>query len=737
MGASASSRVQLVIEGLDFLSNPLGKAKGSLIEFKDAFKKTAAEIREADLKLKRMERIGRLSKSLEADEKALDKVTKQLKEFELAIDSSTEGTGKMSEALISLRREKERLAADIKKSKKLLSEETQTLKDQGVAVDHLGDEYKKYSGKKESLVVKDKADRERFAAADAKRRDFNARKGQLQDGMGNAAALSAAAVGSIFLLKKPVNEAMALQAGVNEVMSKGLFFESETMTPEQKKAIRENLSNQALRMGAQLPGFNALDVVKLQNTAITGGSKFADITDSFIESILQYALIDKMDPEDAFNTLESIRKTRALYDPTYKDQSKLREISDVITFGTLKASMNTKDMASVFEEATGPGSMVNVSERDIVSFAAVLADKIALKGPKAATALKNMLTSLISQDNTTAKKLQEMGIKFGDSKGNFIGLTPALQKIHDATQNWGDMSRSALFTGIGDKEHIAAFSTLVKMSGTKEGREELNQVQLEFDREARDPNYKNKVRGSTGKVAAGLTQGLSPAMEELSGAFSGLNVVFGQTLLEDVEKLVRLLTSSMESLTLVVKENPMFAKAAFWSVATAGVALLGSAVVAATSAMAAFAGISAGTVAVVGVIGGTLSLAAAGWEDLINDIKRRWQEFETWINEDVMGFVSKVSDVFDFGEKEKLHPRAPIKNMSDQDYQQKFLERETARNREIFAGTAPRDVSYSAPVTVNVNGNANSEELASEIQKKQQDAFEKMQQRDFSTRLFD
>ncbi len=752
--AAGASRVSLFIEGIDQFSDPLRKAREELRAFTKYYDQAGTKLKEVNRNMGRIEKIGTLNKSLNESKTALQEVTEKYKLMELAARKGTISQQKSVDVLRDLQAQRDKLNSTIERSEKVIDKETSALKEQGFQLDKLEEHYEELKKSKEELSrikttesnkvghLREKEEAARFQKSleKDKQEQKDKRKSQGLEYFATAGALGLASKQAFSLAREPVAQAMDLETGITDVLSKGLFEErrkrtpeelaagKKDMTPEDLDKIRGDLRSQAMRLGSELPGYGAMDVVKLQQKAITQGMDISEVSDDFLKKILKFALIDKLDTGEAFDIVNSLRKS---YKMPLSDTGR---ISDLIAYTSIKSSASTDEIGKSFKEVQGLSAAVNVAPENMASFAAILADKGNLKGERAGTQLKNIMTALIVQDNETAKQLTEMGLKFTDDKGNLQDPVEIIGKIANKTEGWGDANLSKLLVGLGNEEAITAFSTLIRTYRDPKERGQLTQIQ--------DAAKSGKITGTVDDVVAGLTQGLSPAIEELTGNLENLKTAIGTPMLEPISEAIRKLNSGLETLTSWFAANPLAGKIAFWGLLGIGITLAAGAIgffIAALSAIAPVALGVAGTVmavtaevlAVIGVIFTVFKVF--GWI-----LGKAWDLAKGFFNF-LKPIVKAALGGYEVNKNLGVDANGrtftkPLPSLTDQQVMQRFKDSEKEKKKDLFGAG---EVNYNADITVNVNSDAKDPKaIGQAVRGETLGGFDQMQS-DSNRRLFD
>lgn len=759
--ATESARIRLLLEVVDSFTNPLRKAREQAKLFAEGYNDIQREIRQTGNQIRqdmaRIERVDGLKKRLTEDQNALKEVTEKLKLFERALDANKLTSKKSADALIGLRREQDRLTESIQKSEGAIQDETQALQAQGVSMDRLGDHIEELRKKEEALArqreaakvtvqqaraeaehqrilsekERDTAERQRARDKDERDRE-SAREKRVNKGqefLGMAAASYFSGLGILGASLSPIKEAMQVQAGVQEIFAKGLFEDRFQMTPLDQAFAKENLQRQALRLGSELPGFDSLDVLKLQKTAITQGRSYSNnpeknqITDEFLRSILNFSLVDKMEPDAAYNMLESLRKSYKLPD------SATGILADKLAYTSVKSGATTQELGDSFGRVQGLAANLKVPYETMLSFTRVISDFGNIRGREAGTQMLNMLTALVAPDNATAKELKQLGFSVKDEEtGQMKPLSQLMRELGDITKGWDDVRRAELFKGVGNQEGISTLMTAVDLAGTDEGMAELQKIERESAVESSVPGQ--GIKGTVQAIGDELKKGLVPALDELSASISNLKIAIGGPELGNFEKIVRVIGSAMDRVTAFFARNELAGQILIWGGLATAVGFFATAIGLVIGGLVLLwpiiqTGIVIGA-GIIAAITAIVTLFYKLWEgiNIVGDKLKEFWNTAVKFAEDIKKLFESIGDgsfwgsLFS-GNDATLTVRrdaqsAPISTLSDTDFQQRVREERIQREREVFqgAGGFNRQMEFNAQVTVNAQTNANPDEIA-------------------------
>jgi TP901 family phage tail tape measure protein len=538
----------------------------------------------------------------------------------------------------------------------------------------------------------------------------------------------------------PIRQAMAVQAGVQNIFAKGLFDQRPFMTPLDQEFAKENIASQAMRIGKEVPGFDTLDVLDLQTTAITQGRQYSNnpeknqITDQFLKSILNFALIDKMKPDEAFNVLESLRKSYDLPD------SATGILGDKLAYTSVKTGANTQEIGDSLSRVQGLGFNIKVPIDALLSLQGVLADFGNIKGRESGTQMLNIMTALLAPDNETAKELKLLGFSVKDEKtGGMKPMSEIFKDLGTITKGWDDTNQGRLFKGVGNQEGINSLMTFVRMAKTDEGMARLKLIENETALDEKDPTRKGGIKGTVEDIGGSLQQGLSPALDELRASISNLMVAMGMPNVKSFEDIVRKIGAGVDRLTAFFQANPLAGKAVIWGGLAIAVGLFAPAIglvivglillwplikagiVIGSMVVAAIYLIAYAFIKLWGVITSFGDLIKAQFNFIIALAKELGEIFENLFSGKFWSTLFGGEDTTitvrkDQGPQVTQGGGSNLKTLSDEEFKRYFFEDRAARDREARGGNLGRlDLPppvFSPIINVTAQTNADPEQIA-------------------------
>lgn len=162
----------------------------------------------------------------------------------------------------------------------------------------------------------------------------------------------------------------------------------------------------------------------------------------------------------------------------------MTRISDVMAYTADSAYMSLQDVGAAISEG---GSYFKTANNDlnVLSGSLTALGNNSIKGAKAGTHLRNIMTNLSAPTSRAAAALKEMNITTTDAAGNLLPLPKIIGQFNKAMAGMGEVEKSANIYAIFGRENIPAVTALLN----------TGQAALE--------NYAAAAANSAGTAAAG------------------------------------------------------------------------------------------------------------------------------------------------------------------------------------------------------------------------------------------
>lgn len=155
-------------------------------------------------------------------------------------------------------------------------------------------------------------------------------------------------------------------------------------------------------------------------------------------------------------------------------QKNLARVTDVMAKTTTSANVDMEQLFETFTEAGPVAIGLGASIETVAAMAGILGNA-GIKGSQAGTTLKNVFLKLAAATPEATKRLDQLGVKLKNEKGNFRDVTEILEDVNKGMSGLGDVERAAVLNDIFGKIPIAGVNVLLKTGadGIRKYREEL------------------------------------------------------------------------------------------------------------------------------------------------------------------------------------------------------------------------------------------------------------------------
>lgn len=313
--------------------------------------------------------------------------------------------------------------------------------------------------------------------------------------------------------------------------------------------------------------------------------------------------------------------------------SEAGKMADVFAAASMNANTNVSMMGHTFSYFGPVAGALGYSIQDAALATGILANA-SIKGERAGTQLRAIVSNLISPTNDAAKVMAEMGLEMTNADGTVKPFRQTLMELREKMGGLTKAQQSQYAESIAGKEAMAGLLTLVNAS--QEDWDKLTKAIDNSDGAAHrfSETSKNNLRGS---------------LKELQSAAEELAIELGNALLPDFTVLSKKVREATNWLSKFAKEHPRVVAGIMGMAAAFGALLVG------LGGIGMFAGgimqLGAILMPVFGWIGGALSgigaiasgpvlLAFAAVAGMIGFIAENWELFYSWI-EPGLGMISE------------------------------------------------------------------------------------------------
>ncbi len=287
------------------------------------------------------------------------------------------------------------------------------------------------------------------------------------------------------------------------------------------------LSTRARELGqdAALPGISARNAAEAMTELAKAGVSVNDIL-SASKGVLSLAKAGNMEVAEAATVAARALNAFSL------DGSKASQVADLLAAGANSSSADVHELALALSQAGSGASRMGLSLGDTIT-ALALFSNAGINSSDAGTSLKTMLVRLAAPTEKAAGTMEELGLKFFDAKGNFIGLEKAAGQLNTKLKKLTQEQREQAIATIFGSDASRAASILAKA-----GAEEFNKMSKAVNRQ-----------GAATDLAAAQNKGFKGALDGLKSTVETLATDLGVKLLPPLTALLRKLAEGITKLS--------------------------------------------------------------------------------------------------------------------------------------------------------------------------------------------
>ncbi|MFA5172589.1 MAG: phage tail tape measure protein [Sulfuriferula sp.] len=335
------------------------------------------------------------------------------------------------------------------------------------------------------------------------------------------------------------------------------------------------LSEKARQLGndVSLPGISAKDAAAAMTELGKAGVGVNDILGAS-KGVLSLAKAGQLEVADAATITARTMNAFALAG------DKATVVADALAAGANASTADVSDMAYALSQAGSSAARMGLSVGDTVT-ALGLFSNAGINGSDAGTSLKTALQRLAAPTDEAAGAMKDLGLKFFDAKGNFVGIRDAagqLQtKLGKLTQEQREQALATIFGS--DASRAAGVLAAQGAAGFDKMSEAVNR------------------QGAATDLAAAQNAGFKGALDNLKSTLETLGTDIGGKLLPPLTAFAGFLAENIKPILAGV---------------TAGIIALGVAFVVGGGGAAFFAGVLAVLTSPVTLIVAAVAAVAAG-----------------------------------------------------------------------------------------------------------------------------
>ncbi len=460
------------------LKSSLNSAEKEMEEIKRSSSSTAESFQEQEKK------IADLKDELSKAEKGYNKAENAVKDWQNSINKAETDLNKTQKAINDTEKELKEFTTDAKKA--------------GTSVKDAGDKAEKSSHDWEKLGSKVSGAAEKFA--------------KVVIGVGAAFG----ALGGV-----AVKIGAEFEAGMSEV---------EAISQATANDM-EKLNAKAKEMGATTK-YSATQSAEAFKYMAMAGWDTQDMLDG-IEGVMNLAAASG---EDLATTSDIVTDSLTAFGMTAKDAGRF---SDVLTVAATRSNTTVAGMGETFKNVAPLAGALDYKVEDVAVAIGLMANS-GIKGEKAGTALRGMLTNLAKPTDQMKFYMEQLGVSMTDAQGEMKTFDDLMGDLRKSFDGLTESQKAEYAAGIAGKEAMSGLLAIVNAS-----EEDFAALTAQI----------NNSNGAAEKTAKIMNDNLKGIIQILKSALEGLAIEFYESVDAPMKDIVNTATEMVEQLSKAFKKG--------------------------------------------------------------------------------------------------------------------------------------------------------------------------------------
>lgn len=243
---------------------------------------------------------------------------------------------------------------------------------------------------------------------------------------------------------------------------------------------------------------------------------------------------------------------------------------DVLAMTSTKSNTNIAMMGETFKETATLAGAMNYTIEDAALAIGLMANA-GTKGSRAGTALKNIISNLVSPTDKQAAAMKKLKIAMEDANGDALSFSEVVQNLRRAFSSLSETEKAAYATTLAGKYGMAGLLAIV--NSTDEAVEQLR-------------NSITNCNGAAAQMAETRLDNLAGDITLANSAMEALQTTIGEQFNPELRALTQFKTELLNGLNAFIRDNPVFAKGIMAGAVAFGT--LGTAIVGVNTAIKVF-----------------------------------------------------------------------------------------------------------------------------------------------------
>jgi TP901 family phage tail tape measure protein len=213
------------------------------------------------------------------------------------------------------------------------------------------------------------------------------------------------------------------------------------------------LREAALKAGADT-AFSASEAAAAQGELVRAGVGISDVLGGALTGTLGLAAAGQLDLAKA---AEISAQALNIFDLAGSDTTR---VADVLAAGANKSAADVTQLGDALKQGGLVAAQAGLSLEETTGVLALFADN-ALIGSDAGTSFKTFLQRLVPQSEEAARAMEELGLKFFDASGEFVGIDEVAGQLQKSLGGLSDEQRSTALTTLFGSDAVRAASIIM------------------------------------------------------------------------------------------------------------------------------------------------------------------------------------------------------------------------------------------------------------------------------------
>ena len=298
-------------------------------------------------------------------------------------------------------------------------------------------------------------------------------------------------------------------------------------------------------------------------------------------------------------------------------------MADVMAAASTNANTNVSMMGETFKYAGGIAGSLGYSLEDVALATGLMANA-GIKGEMAGTALRSIMTRLVTPTGEASLALEEVGFSAKNADGSIKPFRDQLKALRSAMQNMTDSQKAEFAQTVAGTEAMTGFLDVINASDA------------DFEKMT---NAVDNSNGASKKMADTMSNNAKGAIKEFNSSVEELEITVGDVFLKAITPATKAVTEFVKAFGEFAKEHPQLVGGIAAAIAIiggllvvlGGVGLAIGGIMTAFSALApVFTAIGSAISAVLGVGLAPLLAIFAAIASVIYFVGKNWETVVSW-----------------------------------------------------------------------------------------------------------